>query len=417
MPSAWTWPRSARSHFDAAGVTLTPTGTLKLDGSLDVKAGTLAVSQTIRGGTLISDGGTINYIGGTLDGVTLNGALAVGATNSVTIQDGITFSGAGPEQILVDGTLHLADNETLSNAAITLNGVIDTEHSDTLTLSGSTTLTGNGSLEGTTDNKGTITINGGGLSSGFEPTGSLNTALINEGTITLSGGAQARIDNLLNSGTILLSGAGTTLTLPDDTTFFEFENNLLSLADGATFVLNPSFVGASYNLGSITFSGENNVLQLGGTSLGLHSSTFRGDLIGFVSGDQIDLQGTGFNVSYANGELDISNLSFVNRFELSGADYADAQFTLTVTNGSTILTTTADAPCFCTGTLILTDRGERPVESLSPGDRVVTRQDGAEATLTVRWVGRRRVRVGRHPEPDHVHPVHIRRDAIAPGQP
>ncbi len=192
--------------LDAAGVTLTPTGRLKLDGSLDVKAGTLAVSQTIRGGTLIANGGTINYIGGTLDGVTLNGALILGATNSVTIQDGITFSGAGPEQILVDGTLHLADNETLSNVAITLDGLIDTEHSNTLTLSASTTLTGQGTLEGTTDNKGTITIDGGYFGSGYEPMGSLATALINEGTITLSGGAQARIDNLSNFGTILLSG-------------------------------------------------------------------------------------------------------------------------------------------------------------------------------------------------------------------
>ena len=91
--------------LDAAGVMLTPTGTLKLDGTLDVRAGTLAVSQTIRGGTLVADGGTINYAGGTLDGVSLSGPLDLDATGAaVTIEDGIAFSGTAPEQISITGS-------------------------------------------------------------------------------------------------------------------------------------------------------------------------------------------------------------------------------------------------------------------------------------------------------------------------
>ena len=41
--------------------------------------------------------------------------------------------------------------------------------------------------------------------------------------------------------------------------------------------------------------------------------------------------------------------------------------------------------CFTPGTRILTETGERPVESLRPGDRVITRDHGAQP---VRWIGK-----------------------------
>ncbi|SHE39527.1 Hint domain-containing protein [Litoreibacter ascidiaceicola] len=40
--------------------------------------------------------------------------------------------------------------------------------------------------------------------------------------------------------------------------------------------------------------------------------------------------------------------------------------------------------CFTPGTLILTEAGERPIESLKPGDKVITRDHGAQP---LRWVG------------------------------
>ncbi len=43
-------------------------------------------------------------------------------------------------------------------------------------------------------------------------------------------------------------------------------------------------------------------------------------------------------------------------------------------------------PCFAAGTMIRTERGERPVETLSIGQKVMTRDDGAQP---IRWIGRR----------------------------
>lgn len=47
---------------------------------------------------------------------------------------------------------------------------------------------------------------------------------------------------------------------------------------------------------------------------------------------------------------------------------------------------TVDVACYCPGTLILTDRGEVPIESMAIGDRVITIGDRAEP---IRWIGRR----------------------------
>lgn len=70
--------------------------------------------------------------------------------------------------------------------------------------------------------------------------------------------------------------------------------------------------------------------------------------------------------------------------------------------------------CFVEGTLILTPQGPVPVQDLLRGDRVVTRDHGAQA---IRWIGASRVTPGRMSIRPDLRPVMIREDALAPGQP
>jgi hypothetical protein len=75
---------------------------------------------------------------------------------------------------------------------------------------------------------------------------------------------------------------------------------------------------------------------------------------------------------------------------------------------------TSTIPCFASGTLILTEAGEVPVESLREGDRVALAGGGF---APIAWIGRRTVEVARHAWPDLVRPVRVRAGALAEGMP
>lgn len=71
-------------------------------------------------------------------------------------------------------------------------------------------------------------------------------------------------------------------------------------------------------------------------------------------------------------------------------------------------------PCFTPGTLILTGQGEVAVESLAPGDLVLTRDNGWQP---IRWVGKRRIAPEDLDKLPNFAPVQIRRGALGFGLP
>jgi hypothetical protein len=85
-----------------------------------------------------------------------------------------------------------------------------------------------------------------------------------------------------------------------------------------------------------------------------------------------------------------------------------------ISSATPTTTISIHAPCFLTGTRILTDRGEVPVERLAVGDRVVT---VSGATRVIRWIGHRHLDLTRHPDPFRVQPVRIRAGAFGEDAP
>ena len=81
----------------------------------------------------------------------------------------------------------------------------------------------------------------------------------------------------------------------------------------------------------------------------------------------------------------------------------------------TILADDAIAACYAAGTPIMTTLGEVPIEQLTTGMAVPTLLDGS--TAAIRWIGYRHVDCRRHPRPEAVRPVRIRRDAFGFGRP
>jgi collagen type I alpha len=112
----------------------------------------------------------------------------------------------------------------------------------------------------------------------------------------------------------------------------------------------------------------------------------------FISGDKIEI--TGFDATgdrYTASTLSLTNGTGAKiPLDIPAHDLSDFQFAFNSSNDTTTLTT--EAPCYLRGTLILTDRGEVPVEDLKIGDRVITLSGKARPIV---WIGMGRTLVTR----------------------
>ncbi len=105
--------------------------------------------------------------------------------------------------------------------------------------------------------------------------------------------------------------------------------------------------------------------------------------VNVVAGQSVQLAQGQTATLNANGTITIS----------TDTDVEETNFTYTVedtTTGNTDVgfVTVNTVPCFVAGTLIQTPYGERPVEELTPGDMVLTQDDGPQP---LRWIGSREV--------------------------
>lgn len=78
-------------------------------------------------------------------------------------------------------------------------------------------------------------------------------------------------------------------------------------------------------------------------------------------------------------------------------------------NGTNFLLETNVVPCFTPGTAIATPQGEKLVEDLKVGDRVITRDNGIQE---IRWIGAKRVSGLELAKDPHLKPVLVRKGAL-----
>ncbi len=70
--------------------------------------------------------------------------------------------------------------------------------------------------------------------------------------------------------------------------------------------------------------------------------------------------------------------------------------------------------CFAKGTQILTDNGQVAVEDLTEGDRLQTKDDGAQE---IHWIGQRKMSGARLHAMPHLRPIRIKKGALDLGEP
>ncbi|MGI4957838.1 MAG: Hint domain-containing protein [Janthinobacterium lividum] len=172
--------------------------------------------------------------------------------------------------------------------------------------------------------------------------------------------------------------------------------------------------GASPASGQVlTLAGTNHILALNDTA------AFSDTIAGFGRTDTLDLRDVAYDAgaraSLSGDTLTIKSGAVSDTLVLqTPGGYVGDYFHLANDGHGGTRVTVNGTPCYCRGTLILTNRGEIAVEALRIGDRLMTHTGEARS---LRWIGTRSYS-GRFAAGNHdVLPVMIQKDALADGMP
>ncbi len=342
----------------------------------------LSEAVTIGGGTVN------NYAGGLIQSnqraITVddsNGGNAFGAT---TIYNEGTINGGNGEAISITDTFaDTVTNKGTINGGVALGGGDDTF----VAYTGSTL---NGTLDGGDGSDVLFLMLGSGQTFGGIGSAAFDT-----------------IFNITNFEQVNVEGG--TWTMASATSFVQ-----VNLADGILDVdaVNGAGIGTVDFLdGAQTLKLENAAFQNGdfGNIIYTFGTDDKIDLAQISDATHADIGADGHSVIVSGGAGGPVTLHFDPNQSLAGM-----YFHLGSDGGSGLYLTDSDVACYCRGTLILTDQGERPVENLEIGDRVVTAAGGLRP---IKWIGRRayggRLILGRK----DMLPICITAGALDPGVP
>ena len=281
-----------------------------------------------------------------------------------------TFS--TPGGIEVDGELFLVD-ATVNASSLAIEPSATVATIDSVLLPGGST-----TINAAVTNDGVLEFAGANL----------GDQLVLAGSVSGTGSIELFQNGPVATGGITVEGA----VSQGQQVIFEPDNYLgsgyaerLALGDGPGFAGTISgFAAAAGRLFGQYVGDEVIVVNAPGTSI--TGSRYVGDANGGV-------------LTLGDGPAAVDSLAF-------SGDYTLASFS--VASEGTTVTITA-APCFAEGTRLLTPEGERAVEALREGQRLVLAAGGTAAIV---WIGHRRVDCSRHPEPGSVWPVRVRAHAF-----
>jgi hypothetical protein len=432
---------------DAGITTFQNTGTISLDagGTLTLH-GAFSLASL---GTVVNQGATVSLDGG--DFINTGETLALGpgtALGSHFLVDGEITGGTidttGNDMTVVDATLDdvtVVGDLTLTRdySGITFDGTADLRQADG---SPGGTLTAEGTYDSvnftavypqtsyTADN---MTIMVGNASPyGDEITGSVtlgpSVEIIDNVTHGLAQ-IEAGYYGMVNQGEVIVDGSHATVTLEGYTLTNE---GIITVSNDATLVGWTALrAGASAGTIELASGGladfkeavaDTNIVQFQdatGTVQIESVGSFAGTLKGFADGDRIDLSGITYaagNTVACNGtDLVVSNAGGTALATVALSDGSETLGAYVLQQDTTLGgTDIVDAACYAAGTRIDTERGAVAIEALRVGDRLVSAFGG---TAPVVWIGHRRVDCRRHPRPQEVRPVRVRRGAFGPDRP
>ena len=315
----------------------TATGTVLGTGSfIQTAGGVTEIDGSFTQGALKVEGGTFTVNGPTtITGDASDaGSLTITANNTLTVEG--TFTASGNLTIDSGATLDTGNFVEKAGTVVLDNGTIDPT---AVEIHGGT-LSGSGALIGNVANNGEITASGGSLDIQGNVTGS--------GTLVVGSGATLELDGKVSGGNTLQFAADTGVAQIDDllnsSDHQQFNAPILNFAPGDGLDFATSGLGTFSDITNATpgtYDSSTNT-----TALALDDG---GSLVATLTMEG-NYSGTTFTVSQASGFVDVG------------------------------------AVCYCPGTLIQTERGQKRVEDLKIGDEVMTMSG---ALRPIKWIGRR----------------------------
>jgi Hint domain len=388
MPS-YTW-KSATSGDWATSTNWTPSGIPGAAGGDTVDINATGASYTITYDE------TLEF----LNSLTIESSaatLAFNAGETLTVFGTTTFDAGTIDLLTNAGTLNAGGLTTLAGTTIDIStGAALTYNS--ATIGGLVDMTGISAFGSTTNSlalTGEIEVTSG--------TGTLNFSGISGSGILEANGGTLVVGSILANATVkaVISNSANSVFETTGALFFGSSVGIQFLGALGEFQYNDSASDQSVHF------------NITGLNAGV-SKTTPTNFVGLAH-EVVTILNSGTSFA-TTGNVVLSNGDTLALSGITG-DLSHGWIAETASDGSGGTEIFLASVCYAGGTRILTAAGEKPVESLNPGDLVMTVAGDEQLARPMKWLGHRHIDLTKVSRPETVAPIFIQRDAFADGMP